>query len=473
MFDIKWIRENPGAFDGALKRRGQPPQAADLMALDETRRQALTRAQEIQARRNRLAREIGAGKSKGESVDALLTEVAHEKATEANLQAVAERLQADLDARLALMPNIPAADVPDGDSADYNREIRRSGTPPQLPFKPREHFDIGESLGLMDFNRAAKISGARFVVLTGALARLERALAAFMLDLHTGEHGYTEVNPPALVNDATVFGTGQLPKFGEDLFATYKTDRILENLEATIRDLRLKNKGDLVEADFPLIRKQLLAVDLAKPRYQDRLWLIPTAEVPLTNLVAGEILDEAQLPMRLTAMTWCFRSEAGAAGKDTRGMLRQHQFTKVELVSIAHPDASEAEHERMTGCAEEVLKRLGLPFRTIVLCTGDMGFSAQKTYDIEVWLPGQGRYREISSCSNCGDFQSRRMKARFRPKGEKGTRFVHTLNGSGIAVGRALVAVLENYQQADGSVRIPDALKPYMGGIDVIRPVKV
>ena len=425
MFDIKWIRENPGAFDAALKRRGQSPQSADLVALDETRRQALTRAQEIQARRNRLAREIGAGKARGENVDALLTEVAHDKTNEANLQAEAERHQADLDARLALMPNIPAADVPDGDSADYNREIRRSGSPTTLPFKAREHFDIGEDLGLMDFDRAAKISGARFVVLSGALARLERALASFMLDLHTGEHGYTEVNPPALVNDATAFGTGQLPKFGSDLFRT-----------------------------------------------ENGLWLIPTAEVPLTNLVAGEILDEARLPMRLTAMTWCFRSEAGAAGKDTRGMLRQHQFTKVELVSIAHPDRSEAEHERMTGCAEEVLKRLGLPFRTIVLCTGDMGFSAQKTYDIEVWLPGQGRYREISSCSNCGDFQARRMKARFKSKGEKGTRFVHTLNGSGIAVGRALVAILENYQQADGGVRIPDVLKPYMGGLDAIRPAK-
>ncbi len=425
MFDIKWIRENPEAFDGALKRRGQPLQAAELLALDETRRKALTRAQETQAKRNKLAREIGARKSRGENADSLLTEVAHDKETEAALQAEAERLQADLDARLALMPNIPAADVPDGGDSDYNQEIRRWGAPAKFAFKPREHFDLGEALGLMDFERAAKISGARFVVLTGALARLERALAAFMLDLHTGEFGYTEVNPPALVNDATAFGTGQLPKFGTDLFRT-----------------------------------------------EHGLWLIPTAEVPLTNLVAGEILDETQLPMRLTAMTWCFRSEAGAAGKDTRGMLRQHQFTKVELVSIAHPDASEAEHERMTGCAEEVLKRLGLPFRTVVLCIGDMGFSARKTYDIEVWLPGQGRYREISSCSNCGDFQARRMKARFRPKGEKGTRFVHTLNGSGIAVGRALVAIMENYQQEDGSVRIPDALKPYMGGLDAIRPAK-
>ncbi|MSO85213.1 MAG: serine--tRNA ligase [Rhodospirillales bacterium] len=425
MFDIKWIRENSAVFDGALMRRGGSLRSAELLALDETRRKALTRAQETQAKRNKLAREIGAGKAKGENVDALLAEVAHDKANEAALQAEAERLQADLDARLALMPNVPAADVPDGGDASYNQEIRRLGTPPKLAFKAREHFDLGESLGLMDFERAAKISGARFVVLKGALARLERALASFMLDLHTAEFGYTEVNPPALVNDAAAFGTGQLPKFGSDLFRT-----------------------------------------------ESGLWLIPTAEVPLTNLVAGEILDEAQLPTRLTAMTWCFRSEAGAAGKDTRGMLRQHQFTKVELVSIAHPDASAAEHERMTGCAEEVLKRLGLPFRTVVLCTGDMGFAAQKTYDIEVWLPGQGRYREISSCSNCGDFQARRMKARFRPKGEKGTRFVHTLNGSGIAVGRALVAVLENCQQADGSVRIPDVLKPYMGGLDVIRPAK-
>ena len=425
MFDIKWIRENPGAFDAALKRRGLPPQSAELIALDETRRKALTRAQETQAKRNRLAKEIGARKARGENADDLLDEVAHDKETEAGLQAEAERLQADLDARLALMPNIPAADVPDGDNADYNQEVRRFGQPTKFPFKPREHFDIGEGLGLMDFERAAKISGSRFVVLKGALARLERALAAFMLDVHTSEFGYTEVNPPALVNDAAAFGTGNLPKFGTDLFRT-----------------------------------------------ENGMWLIPTAEVPLTNLVAGEILDEAQLPMRMTAMTWCFRSEAGAAGKDTRGMLRQHQFTKVELVSIAHPDHSEAEHERMTGCAEEILKRLNLPFRTIVLCTGDMGFAARKTYDIEVWLPGQGRYREISSCSNCGDFQARRMKARFKSAGEKGTRFVHTLNGSGIAVGRALVAVLENYQQEDGSVRVPDALRPCMGGFDVIAAAK-
>ncbi|MBM3564641.1 MAG: serine--tRNA ligase [Alphaproteobacteria bacterium] len=423
MFDIKWIRENPEAFDGALKRRGQPAQAAELLALDEKRRLALTRAQEAQARRNKLARDIGAAKAKGEDAGALLAEVARDKDVEAELQAEADRMQADLAARLALAPNAPAPDVPDGKDETANKEIRRWGEPKKFDFRPREHFEIGEGLGLMDFERAAKISGARFVVLKGALARLERALASFMLDLHTTEFGYTEINPPALVSDTALFGTGNLPKFGADLFHT-----------------------------------------------ETGLWLIPTAEVPLTNLVANEIVDEDKLPMRMTAMTWCFRSEAGAAGKDTRGMIRQHQFTKVELVSVAHPDASEDEHQRMTNCAEEVLRRLGLPFRTVVLCSGDMGFSARKTHDIEVWLPGQDRYREISSCSNCGDFQARRMKARFKAKGEKGTRFVHTLNGSGIAVGRALVAILENYQQADGSVRVPDALKPYMGGLDVIRP---
>ncbi len=425
MFDIKWISENPEAFDDALKRRGQAALSAELLALDEKRRSALTRAQETQARRNKLAKEIGGAKARGEDASQLLAEVARDKDMEAELQAEADRLQAGLDARLAMIPNAPGPDVPDGRDESANVEIRKWGEPGKFDFKPREHFDIGEGLGLMDFARAVKISGARFVVLKGALARLERALASFMLDLHTTEFGYTEINPPALVNDATAFGTGQLPKFGADLFRT-----------------------------------------------ETGLWLIPTAEVPLTNLVAGEILDEAQLPMRMTAMTWCFRSEAGAAGKDTRGMIRQHQFTKVELVSIAHPDQSEAEHRRMTDCAEEVLKRLKLPYRTIVLCTGDMGFAARKTHDIEVWLPGQNRYREISSCSNCGEFQARRMKARFRPKGEKGTRFVHTLNGSGIAVGRALVAILENYQQADGGVRVPDALKPYMGGLDAIHPVK-
>jgi seryl-tRNA synthetase len=329
--------------------------------------------------------------------------------------------QAKLDAMLAVIPNLPGADVPQGAGEAENKEIRRHGAPPGFAYKPKEHWELGEGLGLMDFDRAAKISGARFVVLTGALARLERALAAFMLDLHTTEFGYLETSPPMLVRGDALYGTGQLPKFGEDLFRT-----TLDH------------------------------------------WLVPTAEVPLTNLVADEIVDEAKLPLRFAAWTGCFRAEAGAAGKDTRGMLRQHQFYKVELVSIAHPERSEDEHQRMTQCAEEVLKRLGLHCRTVVLCTGDMGFSARKTYDIEVWLPGQNRFREISSCSNCGDFQARRMKARFKTQGEKGMRFVHTLNGSGIAVGRALIAVLENYQQPDGSIVVPEALRRYMGGLDRI-----
>ncbi|MGH6961994.1 MAG: serine--tRNA ligase, partial [Dongiaceae bacterium] len=324
---------------------------------------------------------------------------------------------------LAAVPNLPAADVPDGPDATANVELRASGAARNFAFAPRQHFEIGETLGLMDFEAAAKLSGARFVVLKGHLARLERALAAFMLDLHTREFGYQEVLPPFLVKEAAVYGTGQLPKFASDLFQT-----------------------------------------------SDGFWLIPTAEVPLTNLVADRILDEGVLPLRFTAHTPCFRSEAGAAGKDTRGMIRQHQFSKVELVSIAHPDQSAAEHERMTACAEAVLQRLGLPYRVVALSTGDMGFAAQKTYDIEVWLPGQGAYREISSCSNCGDFQARRMKARFRKAGEKGTRFVHTLNGSGLAIGRTAIALLENCQEADGSVVLPEVLVPYMGGTKVLRP---
>ena len=421
MLDIKWVRENPEALDQALARRRQPPAAAGLATLDRERRDALTVVQEIQARRNALAKEIGRRKSRGEDASEQLAEVANSKNAEAAAAEAAKSAEANLDRALALIPNIPADDVPDGADETANVEVRCWGEPPAFTFKPQEHFEIGERLGLMDFDRAAKLSGARFVVLKGALARLERALAAFMLDLHTGTFGYTEVNPPAMVRDEVAFGTGQLPKFAEDLFRT-----------------------------------------------TDGRWLIPTAEVPLTNLVADEIVDEAALPMRMTAMTWCFRAEAGAAGKDTRGMIRQHQFTKVELVSITLPEQSEAEHERMTGCAEEVLKRLGLPYRVVVLSTGDMGFSACKTYDIEVWLPGQDRYREISSCSNCGDFQARRMRARSRAKGEKGSRFVHTLNGSGLAVGRTLIAVLENYQMEDGSVRVPEALVPYMGGLQII-----
>jgi seryl-tRNA synthetase len=421
MLDIKWIRENVEAFDAGLARRGLPASSGQLVALDQARRDALTAAQEVQARRNALSKDIGQRKSRGEDAADVLAEVVHCKQQQADLEAHAAAADAELQGVLARIPNLPAGDVPEGRDESANVEIRRWSEPRVFDFEPREHFDLGEALGLMDFDRASKLSGARFVVLTGALARLERALASFMLDVHTSEFGYTEVSPPALVRDEVMFGTGQLPKFGEDLFRT-----------------------------------------------TDGRWLIPTAEVPLTNLVAGEILDEERLPLRSTAMTWCFRAEAGAAGKDTRGMIRQHQFTKVELVSITTPKQSNDEHERMTACAEEVLKRLNLPYRVVVLCTGDMGFSARKTYDIEVWLAGQKRYREISSCSNCGDFQARRMNARARKQGEKGTRFVHTLNGSGLAVGRTLIAVLENYQRADGSIEVPAALRPYMGGIEVI-----
>ncbi|MFO1156654.1 MAG: serine--tRNA ligase [Rhodospirillales bacterium] len=421
MLDIRWIRENTQAFDAGLARRGLPPAAERLLALDQTRRDAVSAAQAMQAHRNGLSKEIGRRRGRGEDATGLLAEVARGKDEQAALEAAAVSADAELQAALAGIPNLPAADVPDGRDETANREVRRWGTPRDLPFAPKEHFEIGGIASAMDFERAAKLSGARFVILCGPLARLERALANFMLDLHTRSFGYVEVNPPALVNDAAMFGTGQLPKFGEDLFRT-----------------------------------------------TDGRWLIPTAEVPLTNMAAGEIISENSLPLRYTAMTWCFRAEAGSAGRDTRGMIRQHQFTKVELVSITTPESSEGEHERMTGCAEEVLRQLDLPYRVVVLSTGDMGFSARKTYDIEVWLPGQGRYREISSCSNCGDFQARRMNARYRPAGEKATRFVHTLNGSGLAVGRTLIAVLENYQQPDGSVVVPDVLRPYMGGIEVI-----
>ena len=425
MFDIRWIREEPDAFDAGMARRGLEPMAAQLIEIDKRRREAQTRAQELQTRRNELSKEIGKAKAAGEDASAAIAEVQNFKDAQAAAEEEAKTVGEELDAALSGLPNVPLDDVPDGADEDDNTLVRTWGDPRQFGFTPKEHFDIGEGLGLMNFETAAKMSGARFCILSGALARMERALATFMLDLHTGENGYTEVNPPALVRDNAAFGTGQLPKFEEDLFKT-----------------------------------------------TNDLWLIPTAEVPLTNMAADEILDEDALPKRMTAMTWCFRSEAGAAGRDTRGMIRQHQFTKVELVSIVHPDESLAELERMTNCAEEVLKRLDLPYRTMALCIGDMGFSARKTYDIEVWLPGQnegeGRYREISSCSTCGDFQARRMKARFRPKEGKGTQFVHTLNGSGIAVGRALIAVLENYQQEDGSVVVPEALRPYMGGLEVI-----
>jgi seryl-tRNA synthetase len=421
MFDVKWIRENPEAFDRGRARRNLPPLSAEIVALDAKRRAAQTSWQEMQARRNDLSKQIGQLKSKGQDASAVMAEVAGLKDKMAEAEAAEQALAKELEAILVSIPNLPADDVPEGLDEKSNREERVVGGKPNFAFQPKQHFEIGEGLGLMSFEDAAKLSGARFVVLKGMLARLERAIAQLMLDLHTGELGYTEVSPPFLVKDTALFGTGQLPKFAEDQFRT-----------------------------------------------EQGLWLIPTSEVPLTNLAADEIIDETALPWRFTALTPCFRSEAGAAGKDTRGMIRQHQFLKVELVSIAHPDHSDEEHKRMTNCAEEVLKRLGLPYRVITLCTGDMGFSAQKTFDIEVWLPGQNAYREISSCSNCGEFQARRMKARCRKAGEKGTRFVHTLNGSGLAVGRTLVAILENYQQQDGSVAIPAVLRPYMNGLERI-----
>ena len=420
MHDLRWIRENPDAFDRGLERRGLPPCAEQVLALDKEWRAFETAAQEAQAARNRLSREIGGAKSRGEPIDALLRQVEGSKEAEATTTAKTAELRQQIDALLASLPNLPAEEVPDGPDESANLEIRRVGEPPRFNFAPLPHEAIGEKLGLMDFARAAKLSGSRFVVLKGALARLERAIAQFMLDLHTREFGYTEISPPLLVRDEVVFGTGQLPKQAEDMFRT--TDET------------------------------------------GGFWLIPTAEVPLTNLVAGEILDETVLPLRFTAWTPCFRSEAGAAGKDTRGMLRQHQFQKVELVSVTRPEDSEAEHERMTGCAEEVLKRLGLPYRVMLLSSGDMGFAARKTYDLEVWLPAQNTYREISSCSNCGPFQALRMKARYRPAGGKGAQPLHTLNGSGLAVGRTLIAILENFQRANGTVAIPEALQPYMGG---------
>lgn len=422
MFDIKWIRDNPDAFDKGMARRGLSQQAPALLALDAKRRDAQTRAQELQTTRNTLSKRIGALKSKGEDASGIMAQVSESKDAQAAAEAEASAAAEALNDALARLPNLPFDDVPDGTSEDDNVEVRRVGEPKAFDFPVRDHVDLGESLGMMDFETAAKLAGARFVLLSGGLARLERALGAFMLDHNTTEFGYTEVNPPAMVNDKTMFGTGQLPKFGDDLFKT-----------------------------------------------TEGYWLIPTAEVPLTNIVAEHIVDEDYLPRRFTALTWCFRSEAGAAGKDTRGMIRQHQFTKVEMVSVTHPDHSLDELERMTSCAEDILTKLGLAFRTIVLCTGDMGAGARKTYDIEVWLPAQDRYREISSCSVCGDFQARRMNARFRAKGEKGTQFVHTLNGSGLAVGRTLIAILENYQQADGSIAIPEVLQPYMGGLKVLK----
>jgi seryl-tRNA synthetase len=426
MHDLRAIRDNPEAFDAGLKRRGLPPRAAEVLKLDQEWRVAETGAQAAQAKRNELSKEVGNAKKRGEDIQAMLADIDVLRKGEEGLGKGAAERRKLIDDLLATLPNLPADDVPVGPDEHANVLQRTVGQPPQFNFAPLAHEVLGEKLGMMDFARAAKLSGSRFVVLRSGLARLERALAQFMLDLHTGEFGYTEIAPPYLVREETAYGTGNLPKAAEDMFQTTEAS--------------------------------------------GGMWLIPTAEMPLTNLVAGEILDEKDLPLRFTAWTPCFRSEAGAAGKDTRGMIRVHQFNKVELVSIAKPEDSASEHERMTTCAEEVLKRLGLAYRVMLLSSGDMGFAAQKTFDIEVWLPGQNAYREISSCSNCGAFQARRMGARYRPAGEKGTRPVHTLNGSGLAVGRTMIAILENYQRHDGTVTIPPVLQPYMGGQQVIEP---
>jgi len=425
MFDIRWIRDNPGAFDRGRRARGLAPLSATLADLDDRRKSAILRLQAVQERRNAIAKEIGQAMARkdGGTADRLKAEVASLKAGGPALEAEERDSSAALTAALSEIPNMPQDDVPVGADEHSNQEVKRSGQRPAFPdgVEPKEHFTLGEALGLMDFDAAAKMSGSRFVVLRGGLARLHRALGQYMIDLHVDRHGYEEVDPPVLVRDAAMYGTAQLPKFRDDQF-----------------------------------------------RAGDEHWLIPTAEVPLTNLARESVIDERDLPLRFTALTQSFRAEAGAAGRDTRGMIRQHQFTKVELVSITTPEASAEEHERMTRAAEAVLEGLGLQYRRMLLCTGDMGFASRKTYDLEVWLPGQNAFREISSCSVCGDFQARRMDARYRPAGARNTRFVHTLNGSGVAVGRALVAVMESYQRPDGSIAVPDVLVPYMGGRAVV-----
>ena len=421
MFAMPWIRANPDLFDAGLVRRGLAPCAGEILRLDAEHRKCLTGLQAAQTERNATSREIGSRKAAGQDAEGLIEQVGQLKTSISDLQERADLLNGQIRKALAELPNLPVDEVPDGPDETTNREIRHWGEPPAFDFPAQDHVTLGEQLGMMDFERSARMSGARFVTLTGALARLERALCNFMLDLQTQEHGYLEVSPPALVREAALFGTGQLPKFADDLFQT-----------------------------------------------KDDYWLIPTAEVPLTNLVAGEIHEASSLPMRFAALTPCFRAEAGAGGKDNRGMIRMHQFSKVELVSVTRPENSDEELERMTGCAEEVLRRLGMAYRVVLLSTGDMGFSARKTYDLEVWLPGQQAYREISSCSNCGNFQALRMNARFRCPVTSELRFAHTLNGSGVAAGRLLIALLENYQQADGSVTVPRALRPYLGVLERI-----
>jgi seryl-tRNA synthetase len=500
MHDIRFIRDNPDAFDRGLTRRGLAPQAKRLIALDEERRAKILALETAQARRNAASKEIGeAKKNKDEErAKGLLAEVATLKDSIPAMEAAEKTASKALDDALAEIPNLPLDEVPDGKDEKNNVEHHKFGAKRAYAFTPKQHFELGEALGQMDFETAAKLSGARFVVLKNGLARLERALGQFMLDVHTTEHGYTEVSPPLLVLDQTMFGTAQLPKFEEDQYFSASPVGLKQSQDSlakiaiqeflNARQVHIEKRAlesdkfrrmlqDIVFkrawSNPPALAAWIDNLTLAQRRSgfiqtQDRRWLIPTAEVPLTNLVRESILDEAQLPLRFTACTPCFRAEAGAAGKDTRGMIRQHQFTKVELVSITTPEQSKDEHERMLACAEEVLRRLDLHYRVMTLCAGDLGFASQKTYDIEVWLPGQNMYREISSCSVCGEFQARRMNARYRTKEGRQLRHVHTLNGSGVAVGRALIAVMETYQQEDGSIAVPDALAPYMGGIKKI-----
>jgi len=460
MHDIRWIREHTDEFARGLTRRGMPDADRDalvarLVSLDEQRRAAIGKLEAAQARRNAASKEIGEAKKKKDEAAAgkLMAEVAELKDTIPALEAAEKQASGQIETELAALPNLPADDVPDGTDETGNVERHRFGAKRDYAAPPKQHFDLGEALGQMDFETAAKLSGSRFVVLKKGLARMERALGQFMLDVHTNEHGYTEVAPPLLVSDDVMFGTAQLPKFEDDQFLATRTTTLNE---AANTALGIHVEQQAKEGGRPPVL-QFLA----------KHWLIPTAEVPLTNLVRDSILDEAELPLRFTACTPCFRAEAGAAGKDTRGMIRQHQFTKVELVSITSPEQSPDEHERMLSCAEEVLRRLDLHYRVVTLCTGDVGFASRKTYDIEVWLPGQGAFREISSCSNCGEFQARRMAARYRAK-DRQVRLVHTLNGSGVAVGRALIAVMETYQQGNGAIAVPDVLQPYMGGMKVI-----
>jgi seryl-tRNA synthetase len=460
MHDIRFIRENPGAFDRGLERRGLAPQSNVLAALDEKRRAAIQAAEAAQARRNAASKEIGEAKKAkdNERANGLLAEVAALKESIPALEAAEKQATAELNAALAEIPNLPLDEVPDGKDEHDNIEHHRFGAKRDYAFTPKQHFELGEALAQMDFESAAKLSGARFVVLKRGLARLERALGQFMLDVHTSEpHNYTEISPPLLVRDDVMFGTAQLPKFEDDQFWAVGGLEFLQFEEQDLQTLSTIENGPVAGAKF-----------VAGSWTLSRLGLIPTAEVPLTNLVRESIVDEAELPLRFTACTPCFRAEAGAAGKDTRGMIRQHQFTKVELVSITTPEQSKDEHERMLSCAEEILRRLDLHYRVVTLCAGDMGFASQKTYDIEVWLPGQNMYREISSCSVCGEFQARRMNARYRTKEGRQVRPVHTLNGSGVAVGRALIAVMETYQQEDGSIAVPEALLSYMGGMKTI-----